>query len=321
MSTPSARAATAQLVLVVALWGSAFATSKLVVQEVPPATAALLRFGGGAVVLVAMTLVVRRGAGRSTRSAPGAIRRAAAAGLLGVFAFNALYFWGLDLAPSIDGSIIVPVLSPILTTTMAIMTGRERASAGRIAGLAVGLGGAVVFFLGVPGVTGQSAGVGRLVGDLLFVGAAVCWAWYTLIGPSIMATLAPLRATTWATVAGSALLALLAVPDVGEVRWSSLSGGFWLIVVYLAVFPTAIAYVVYYRGVSVLGASDTSVFMFGVPIFGVACSALLLHESVSPAQALGGVVMLSGAVLVWLTGRRAAQNRRNSALSVPRSDS
>lgn len=318
MSTPSARAATAQLVLVVALWGSAFATSKLTVHEVPPAVAALLRFGGGAVVLVAMVLVVRGGTGRATRSAPGAARRAAAAGILGVFVFNALYFWGLDLAPSIDGSIIVPVLSPILTTTMAILTGRERASAGRIAGLAVGLGGAVVFFLGVPGV---DAGAGRLVGDLMFVGAAVCWAWYTLVGPSIMASLAPLRATTLATVAGAALLAVLAVPDVGGVRWSSLTGGFWLTVVYLAVFPTAIAYVVYYRGVSVLGAADTSVFMFGVPIFGVACSALLLHESVSVAQAIGGVVMLSGAVLVWLTGRRAAQNRRNSALSVPRSDS
>lgn len=315
MSTTSARAATAQLVLVVALWGSAFATSKLIVHEVPPAVAALLRFGGGAIVLMAMVLAVR---GRSAPTKPGGGRRAAMAGILGVFAFNALYFWGLELAPSIDGSIIVPVLSPILTTTMAIATGRERASAGRIVGLAVGLAGAAVFFLGVPTA---DAGPGRLIGDLLFAGAAVCWAWYTLIGPSVMASLDPLRATTWATVAGATLLAVMAVPDVGDVRWSSLSGGFWLTVVYLAVFPTAISYVLYYRGVSVLGAADTSVFMFGVPIFGVACSALLLHESVSVAQAIGGAVMLSGAVLVWLTGRRAAQNRRNSALSVPRSDS
>ncbi|MGI5471874.1 EamA family transporter [Streptomyces sp. CA-132043] len=77
------------------LWGSAFASSKSVVAYVPHSVAALLRFGGAALaLLVALYFLGDR------RAAPkGAGRRAALAGVLGVFAYNSAFFWGFRSLP------------------------------------------------------------------------------------------------------------------------------------------------------------------------------------------------------------------------------
>lgn len=49
------------LVLTMVFWGSAFATSKITVGSVPPALAAAVRFGGGAVILLAVVLATGQG--------------------------------------------------------------------------------------------------------------------------------------------------------------------------------------------------------------------------------------------------------------------
>lgn len=295
----------AQLILVMALWGSAFATSKLAVDRIPPVAAALLRFGGGAIVLAVVI-------GFARRRAPGIPARhrtrAGLAGVLGVFAYNALFFWALGLAPSIDGSIIVPVLSPILTTALAVLSGRDTAALPRIVGLCLGLAGAVVFFLGIPGAAG--GGGQRLAGDLAFALAAACWALYTFLGPRVLANVDPLRATGYGTAAGAVLLAALAAPHLGTITWAALPAEFWINMAYLVAGPTAIAYVLYYQGVRAVGSPNAATMMFAVPVFGAGCATLLLGESLSPVQAVGGVVMLAGAFLAVTQGRLPVRLRR-----------
>lgn len=120
------------LVITMAFFGSAFASSKTVVSEIPHDAAASLRFGGGAIVLV-LVLIARPG--RPSFSWTD-VRAAGMVGLIGVFAYNFFYFWGVSLAPAIDGSVIVPAISPVLTTLFCIATGRETSSAGGSSGLA-----------------------------------------------------------------------------------------------------------------------------------------------------------------------------------------
>src|SRR4051794_6370811 len=82
------------LLITMAFFGSAFACSKAVVGDVPHQVAAALRFGGGAVILVALLLLwggASKGAGRTSWRE---VVRAGAVGLLGVFAYNLFFFWG-----------------------------------------------------------------------------------------------------------------------------------------------------------------------------------------------------------------------------------
>ncbi|MFE9005908.1 DMT family transporter [Streptomyces sp. NPDC007875] len=296
------------LTITMLLWGSAFSSSKSVVAQMPHTVAALLRFGGGAVALLAAVALFGRPAAPVSARGGG---RAALAGLLGVFAYNGFFFWGLSLAPSLDAGILIPVLSPVLTSAFLLVTGRDRPSAARLAGLALGLAGAVLFFFGAGG--SAHGGATRLSGDLLYLLSAVCWAAYTLIGPRVLAGVDPLRATTYATCAGAVLLGALAAPDLGDTHWSGLPAGLWLNVVFLAIGPAAVANLLYYRGVGAVGPASASLMMFMVPVINTGCAMLFLGESFGGLQALGALVLLSGAVLAVTRGRGPARPRAGTA--------
>ncbi|MGR7028202.1 DMT family transporter [Geodermatophilus sp. URMC 62] len=288
----------AYLLVTMALFGSAFASSKLVVGEVPHQVAALLRFGGGALVLLLLALVIRKGRQPFSR---GAVIRAGAAGLVGVFAYNAFFFWGLSLAPSLDGSIIVPVLSPVLTTTFLLLTGRETAGVARAVGLLLGMAGAALFLAGIGAESGMTGA--RLAGDFIYLLAAACWATYSIMSKRMLGGIDPLRATACATLVGGLALAVLAVPVLGQVRWTDVSGTAWANVAYLVVGPTAVAYLFYYRGLRAVSPSTATIMMFAVPVFGTVCSVAFLGESFTLTQAAGAAVMIVGALLAVTQGR------------------
>lgn len=305
-----------QLSVTMVLWGSAFSSSKSVVEHVPPSVGALLRFGGGALaLLVAVRLFGDRGGPRP----PARSRwRAAAAGVLGVFAYNGFFFWGLSKAPSLDAGILIPVLSPVLTSAFLLLTGKERAGAARTTGLLLGLTGAAIFFVGAGG--GADGGSSRLWGDMLFLLSAVCWAGYTLVGSRVLAGVEPLRATTYATCAGAVLLGLIAVPDLADVRWGELSSGVWLNTVYLAVGAAAIANLLYYRGVGSVGPADASLMMFTVPVVNTLCATLFLGESFGAVQGTGAAVLLAGAALAVTRGQLPGRNSASTARLLPAVD-
>ncbi|MFI7668188.1 DMT family transporter [Nocardia sp. NPDC049526] len=278
------------LVLVMALWGSAFASSKLAVNEVPHAVAGFLRFLIGTVVLLIVL--------RAPRLPAADAARAAGLGLVGVFGYNFLFFLGLALAPAADGSVIVPMAAPIFTVVVTAVLGRTRLSRIRMVGLTVAIAGAGVFFLGIP-----ATGSHRLLGDLVFLAAAACWASYTMLGAPLLSRLSAPTVTVYATAAGTLALGLIAAPEFSGVRWSELDLGFWLNQAYLGVLPTALAYVLYYRAVSQVGPATAAAAMFLVPAFGLSCAWMWLGESISLTQALGAALMFVGA---WLNSRRAA---------------
>ncbi|MDT0453214.1 DMT family transporter [Streptomyces hesseae] len=294
----------ALLLMTMLLWGSSFSSSKAVVEHVPHSVGALLRFGGGALALL---LAVALFGNREQRVPARAGWLAAAAGVLGVFAYNGFFFWGLSLAPSLDAGILIPVMSPVLTSSFLLLTGKEKPDWARVTGLALGLTGAVIFFLGAGGSGG--GGSSRLLGDALFLLSAVCWASYTLAGPRVLAGIEPLKATTYATCAGAVLLAVLAAPDLPKVEWSELPASVWLNSAFLAIGAAAVANLLYYRGVGAVGPAKASLMMFNVPIVNTLCATVLLGESFGWIQGTGALVLVLGAVIAVTRGklpRRAA---------------
>jgi drug/metabolite transporter (DMT)-like permease len=293
-----------------AFFGSAFASSKVVVGHVPHQVAAVLRFGGGALILALLLLFFGRKA-KGLKLTRGQLVRAASVGLLGVFAYNLFFFWGLSLAPSIDGSIIVPVLSPVITTAILLAFGKETASPARIGGLALGVAGAVVFFFGAGGA-GVEADGSRMSGDLFFFLGALAWALYSIASKKVLRGMDPLRATTFGTLAGAVALLVFSVPSLPETNWADVPGTAWANVVYLAIGPTAVAYLFYYRGLRMVSPSAATMIMFTVPVFGVTCAVVFLGESFSGLQAVGAVLMLAGALFAVAQPRTRRKQRTAS---------
>ncbi|WP_326565197.1 DMT family transporter [Amycolatopsis rhabdoformis] len=293
------------LLVTMALFGAAFTSSKVVVGELPHDVAACLRFGGGALILVVL-LCVRPGTARfSWRD----LVKAGLVGLVGVFAYNFFFFWGLSLAPAIDGSIIVPVLSPVLTTVYFLATGKETASRARIFGLASGIVGAVVFFVGIGGGDAGFSG-SRLAGDFVYLAGAACWAAYSIASKKVLSGMEPLRATTYATGVGALALVVVAVPSFAGTEWTSVSTLTWANLAFLAIGPTAVAYLFYYRGLRAVSPVTATITMFAVPVFGTVTSVVFLHESFTAGQVAGAVITVVGAVLAVTQGKISTTERK-----------
>src|SRR4051812_44415838 len=104
------------LLLGMAFWGSAFPASRWAVGQGPHEVAAFLRFGGGGLGLPVILPASPPHRSLTRRQ----LLSAGFAGLVGVFGYNALFFWGVSLAPASDGSVIFPTLVPVITTTVLL---------------------------------------------------------------------------------------------------------------------------------------------------------------------------------------------------------
>ena len=284
----------AGLVLTMVFWGSAFPTSKMLVLEVPPEVGAALRFGIGSLLM--MAILFRRSAKPVPDRDVGA--RLAVVGLVGVTGFNTLFFSGLLVGPSSDSGMNITMVSPVFTAMAGMLFLGEPVRRTRVAGLAVSLAGAVIFFWGVIAHAGGQAG--RVWGDAALLGAAGCWAASSILSRPLSIRIGAMPAASWTLFLGSVALAAISSLKVAAVPWGALTGRFWVVLAYVVAFPTVVAYILWMEGIRTIGSGPTTSFMFLAPVFALLTAALLLGERPTPLQGAGGALMLCG---VWLVNR------------------
>ncbi|PTX52204.1 drug/metabolite transporter (DMT)-like permease [Melghirimyces profundicolus] len=283
------------LTLMAVFWGSAFVGSKVAVGSVPPEVAAFFRFGLGGVF---MWLILRTRK-KENRLIPSAYRGIVLfLGVTGVAAYNWLFFRALDFSMASDGSMIIPTMSPVFTTLLAVLFLKEVLTRRQVFGLCLSCLGSLVFFSGI--MAGGFDGT-RMTGDLLFLLAAGCWSVYTLYGNRVLKELDPFPVTAYAMLTGAVVLGAVALPRFGTVQWGELGFDFWALQLYLALFPSVLANWFYYRGVKRIGASRAAVFMYLVPVSGVFLAILLLEERLTGMQLTGSLLMILG---VWFVNRK-----------------
>lgn len=277
-------------------WGSAFVGSKVAVAAVPPAVAAFFRFGLGALIMLAIQSLRRRAASDALSSREvwrkhwGSI---ALLGLTGVAMYNLFFFAALKFAYASDGSMIIPTVTPVLTTVLAAWWQKERFGRAQIGGLAIAFCGALLFFSHLLSADGFD-GSGRAMGGLFLVFSSLCWAYYTLLGARVLQEVDSLTLTGYAMMVGAAFLGIVAAPQMITLPWSELTLTFWLLQGYLALFPSVVGNWFYYRGVQAIGGARASMFMYLVPVFGVLLAVTLLGEELALVQVVGAFIIVIG---------------------------
>lgn len=106
------------ILLTTLFWGGTPVAGKLVIQEIPPLTAGVLRYGFAALLLAA-TFWRRLPSPRSLSSRD--LWMLLWVGILGTFLNHVLFFMALVFAPATHGAIIAPTTSPIWTMLLAVV--------------------------------------------------------------------------------------------------------------------------------------------------------------------------------------------------------
>ena len=211
-----------------------------------------------------------------------------------MFVYNLLFFQGVNLAPAIDGALIVPVLSPLFTFIILVSLKKETPTFAKVVGLSLGVVGAVIFV----GNQGDVAASGnRFIGDLVFLAAAISWALYGIVSKNMLRNITPLQATTWSTIFGSIMLCAVSIPSFSKINLGAIPPVAECNLIFLAVGPTAIAYLFYYRGLGKVTPTTATLMMLSVPVFGAVFAFLFLGEIIVGWQIVGACLLLTGAFI------------------------
>jgi len=265
-------------------WAVNFVVHKAALAIMPPVGFTFARFALASVVMLGLCRWVEGGVVLPRRD----LGRVLALGALGFGVYQVV--WPIALVHTTAGnSALLVASSPMFTALVSISIGIEPPNRARFVGAAIS-------FVGVGlVVAGGAAGLaGPAAGDLLTVVAAACWGTYLALGARLLPRVSPLRMTTWAIVAGTAVLAVpgswqLATADLGAA-----GPGIALAIAYAGIVAAGLANVVVLRGVVVLGPNRIAVLQFLTPAFTVILAALVLGETVTVAQVAGGLVIVAG---------------------------
>ncbi len=282
------------LLILSVLWGGSFFLAQVAVQEVPPLTLVLYRVGVAALTLYVYLRL-------SGRKVPAGIRIWIAFFIMGLIN-NAipfsLLFWGQTQIASGLASIL-NATAPIFTVAVAHFTTQdERFDPARVIGVGIGVVGVVVMI-------GIDFGANRTnppLAMLACLGAALSYAFAFVFGRRFAAmNVGPARVAFGQLTASTVLMVPCVMVIDPLVLPADLSISALLAVVTLALFSTALAYILYFRILAAGGATNMSLVTLLVPVSAVLLGSMFLSEQLRPTDFLGMTLISLG--LVAIDGR------------------
>lgn len=279
-------------------WAGNFIVVKGAVGIVPPVAFTFLRY----VVAAGTLLLLLRWREGGIRLPRGDVVRIAILGSIGFGCYQLIWPVALQSIPAGDSALLIAA-TPVITALLAVAVGADIANP-------IKLLGALVSFTGVALViaAGQGLDLGvSLVGDLLTLAAAACWAIYTVFGADVLRRHSPLVASTWAIVFGTIFMAPAGLAQLATMDLSLIGPPVVLAVLYAGTIAAGVANVVIAHGLKLLGPTRVTAFQFLVPGLAVVLAAIFIGEAIRPAQVIGGVVILAGVAMLrggsWRSGR------------------
>lgn len=224
-------------------------------------------------------------------------RPLAIASLTGTGLYNAVGYVGIQYTAATN-ALLIQSVTPALIPLFAFILVRERIGPAAVAGFAVSCAGvlAIASKLQLSALLALELNPGDL---WLFLNVAL-WALYTVCLRWKPQDLHPLSFLLAVMTMG--VLQLLPFYALDLANGSRLSFGAPLVlgVLYLGIFPSVLAYIMWNRAVAQVGAARAGPYIYLVPVFGTALAWVFLGERLHLHHLVGVVLIFAG---IWISSR------------------
>ena len=212
-------------------------------------------------------------------------------GLIGVGGYQYFFVLGLNLTTS-GSAALLAATTPIWVALWGQIRGIERLSR-------IGWAGIIVSFTGVFVILfdGKAMSTNAIIGDVLILCSAVCWAYYTIAAKALLKIYTPLRITAVALSIGAVPVLLFGARQITQVDWSGVRLQDWGAMAYSVIFSITIAYILWYNGVSKVGSTRTGIYMSLLPACGVISAYYILGDPITTRDIIGAATIITGLTL------------------------
>lgn len=265
------------------LWSTLATLTALKGPAVPPFETTAITFAVGGLLLLAIAGLRGRWAALAPRPAAFALA------LYGLFAYHALYFAALRLAPAAEAGLISSLWA-LLTVLMSGLLPGHRLQGRHVIAAFIGLA-AAALLVGDPG--GGAGGATRLVGLALALACALVWASYSVLSRLVAAMPSESLALPCLVTAALALGCHAVFED-----WVSPPGPLsWLALVLLGLGPVGAAFLLWDIGMKHGHIATLGVLAYASPIISTLLLVALGLATPTLALAVASVLMVAAAVI------------------------
>ncbi len=282
------------MLLVTLFWGGNFTATKLAFTELEPLAFTSMRFVLASVIL---WFIVRRVEG--TEPVPrSTVVPLIALGVIGNTLYQLCFIEGLARTSVTKSALILAGMPALVTLSAWALRIEPVTRRQRLAVLIATVGVVAVVSARGGSITG---GVGT--GELLLFGGIATWTVYTLLLRQWKLPISALRLTAWTMYTGTPGLVLAAIPSLGRTDWHAVTWIGWGGMLYASLLSLVAAYILFNRGVALLGASRAAVYNCVTPLVATLIAMVSLGERPGIGHLLGGALIVTG---VLLTGKAPA---------------
>jgi len=285
------------------LFGASVVAVRVAVQDIPPFTLAILRFGQGGFLLLLLLLIWKRDLLRiGWRDVP----YLALLGVIFFTIFPVTFNMSLRLTEASRGALMLATM-PLWSVLLARVAKRERLSTRQIFGVLLAFAGVGVV-LAERGLTFVGTSL-SLVGDALMLVTALCGAVYGVLAKRMLTRYNAMTVTAYTMMFGTLLLVPAVFFEDPSSAMARMRIDTVVLVLFLGIFGGAIGYFLWTFALTRLSPTQVAVFVNLNPMIATLLGATLLAEKLTGIFIAGFAAVLAGVLLVNLRGRGQLERR------------
>lgn len=280
-------------------WALNIVLGRYAVTSIPPITLSIWRWGVAGLILLPLTWPYLK---RDWPEIRGHLPILCILGISGTTGFGVASYWGLQYTQALNG-LLIQCTMPIMIGLTTYMVIGERLSARQMAGIAVSLFGVILVLLrGDPNVL-HAISFNR--GDLWFLGANLLFAFYSPLTRKYRPPIHPMSFLAMTVITATIVTIPLYVWEIATVGTPVVDMKTVLIVLFIAIFPSILAYICLNRGIQLVGPNPVAALYPLIIVFGSTVAILFLGERPEWYHFVGTLFIVGG-VFLATHQRRAA---------------
>ena len=277
------------IVLAVIFWGSSFIAVKIALKELQPTTIVTLRLVAAALFLFIIAL---------TRKNSFAINLKSHGSIFILALISVFHLWiqvkALEFTTASNSGWIVGT-APVFIAVLGVFFFKEKLTLYKVSGILIALAGLILLIS-----RGNIFSISLIEnkGDLMMLSSAFIWGVYSIANKKITLTYPPLMMIFYLFL----MMAIIILPftinsqTIKSISELSLNG--WAAVLFLGLFCSGIAYVIWAAALRDMDSAKVGAFLYLEPFVTVIMAWFVLSEQITLLMLLSGIIILFGVYLV-----------------------
>lgn len=268
------------------IWSSSFVAIKFAYETFPPITLGAARFVVAALILGSLSLLPQNRKKLEKKD----IIPVAVSGLSGITLYAVLQNIAMQWTSASNATLIIASY-PIITVLLETLIYKTKLNVFKIVGIVVAFAGVFVLSYIKP----EERQHNELLGIIMLIVAGIAWAFYNFLTKKVVNNYPPITLLFYQTLFGAIFMLPLSLFE--RSAWMAPTTMSLLMMLFLGVFCSVIAYLLYNLGLKSLSPSVVISMLNLVPLFGVMFSFLLLGEAITLRMVIGGAIIILGVML------------------------